>query len=68
LVRKTTITIDDEKLERVREVLGTNGITETVDRALREILVQQARRREAEWLRTNDDLRDPEVMGNAWRS
>jgi Arc/MetJ family transcription regulator len=67
-VRKTTITIDDQKLEAVQEVLGTSGITETVDRALREILVQQARRREAEWLRTNDDLRDPEVMGNAWRS
>ncbi len=67
-MRKTTIAIDDDKLARVREILGTDGITQTVDRALHEILVQQARQRDAEWLRTNDDLRDPEIMANAWRS
>jgi Arc/MetJ family transcription regulator len=67
-VRKTTITIDDQKLEAVQEVLGTSGITETVDRALQAVLVQQARRRHSEWLRTNEDLRDPEIMANAWRS
>ncbi|MCP9491425.1 MAG: type II toxin-antitoxin system VapB family antitoxin [Solirubrobacteraceae bacterium MAG38_C4-C5] len=67
-MRKTTIAIDDDKLAKVREILGTDGITQTVDRALHEILVQQARRRDAEWLRTNDDLRDPEIMVNAWRS
>jgi len=67
-VRKTTITIDDQKLEAVQEVLGTSGITETVDRALQAVLVQQARRRHSEWLRTNEDLRDPEIMANVWRS
>lgn len=67
-MRKTTITIDDEKLEAVQEALGTSGITETVDRALHAVLVQQARRRHSEWLRTNEDLRDPEIMANAWRS
>ncbi|MDQ3320716.1 MAG: type II toxin-antitoxin system VapB family antitoxin [Actinomycetota bacterium] len=67
-MRKTTITIDDQKLEAVQEVLGTSGITETVDRALQAVLVQQARRRHSEWLRTNEDLRDPEIMANAWRS
>lgn len=67
-MRKTTIAIDDDKLAQVRQILGTDGITQTVDRALHEVLVQQARRRTAEWLRTNDDLRDSEVMANAWRS
>lgn len=67
-MRKTTITIDDEKLEAVQEALGTSGITETVDRGLHAVLVQQARRRHSEWLRTNEDLRDPEIMANAWRS
>lgn len=67
-MRKTTITIDDQKLEAVQEVLGTSGITETVDRALQAVLVQQARRRHSEWLRTNEDLRDPEIMANVWRS
>jgi Arc/MetJ family transcription regulator len=67
-MRKTTIAIDDDKLAQVRQILGTNGITQTVDRALHEVLVQQARRRDAEWLRTNDDLRDPAVMAGAWRS
>jgi Arc/MetJ family transcription regulator len=68
-VRKTTITIDDEKLEAVQEALGTSGITETVDRALRAVLAAEARRREVERLTTmrGIDLDDPEVMARAWR-
>ncbi len=68
-MRKTTIAIDDEKLEAVRDALGTSGITETVDRALHEVLAAEARRREVERLTTMHgiDLDDPEVMARAWR-
>ncbi|HEV2820205.1 MAG TPA: hypothetical protein VGW11_06845 [Solirubrobacteraceae bacterium] len=68
-VRKTTITIDDGRLEAVQVALGTSGITQTVDRALREVLAAEARRREVERLTTmrGIDLDDPEVMARAWR-
>lgn len=32
-VRKTTLEIDEEVLEEVREILGTKGIKDTVDAA-----------------------------------
>lgn len=68
-VRKTTIAIDEEKLERAKEELGTKGIRDTVEAALEEVLVAAARRRSIEQLRTMDglDLDDPEVMKQAWR-
>lgn len=68
-MRKTTITIDDKKLEAVQDALGTSGITETVNRALHEVLAVEARRRELERLTTmgDIDLNDPEVMARAWR-
>lgn len=68
-VRKTTLTIDDEVIAQVREILGTDGIRETVDAALREILVAEARRRDSERMREMRglDLDDPEVMARAWR-
>ena len=68
-VRKTTLEIDDEVLEDARRILGTRGIKDTVDAALREVRVQDARRRLIEQLRSLDglDLGDPEVMQSAWR-
>lgn len=63
-MRKTTIAIDDEKLEAVQEALGTSGITETVDRALREVLAAEARRREVERL-TTCSITDLEVLYSA---
>lgn len=68
-VRKTTLEIDDEVLEDARRVLGTRGIKDTVDAALREVRVQDARRRLVVQLRTLDglDLDDPEVIRSAWR-
>jgi Arc/MetJ family transcription regulator len=67
--RKTTVTIDDEVIGRVAEALGTHGIKDTIDAALREVLVQQARREALRQLRTLDglDLDDPSVMAAAWR-
>lgn len=68
-VRKTTLQVDDEVIARAREVLGTKGIKDTIDAALREVIVAEARRREAERMRTMRglDLDDPEVMKQAWR-
>jgi hypothetical protein len=68
-MHKTTLVIDDAKLRRVRKVLGTKGIKDTIDRALDEVLALDARRRLVEKLRTMDglDLDDPDVMAGAWR-
>jgi len=68
-MQKTTLVIDQVKLRRVRKVLGTKGIRDTVDRALDEVLALDARRRLVEKLRTMNglDLDDPDVMAGAWR-
>jgi Arc/MetJ family transcription regulator len=41
-VRKTTIVIDDEKLQRVESILGTDGLTETVNEAFERVIRNQA--------------------------
>jgi hypothetical protein len=68
-VHKTTLVIDDAKLERARELLGTEGIWETIDRALDEVIAMDIRRRFADRLRAMEglDLDDSEVMDQAWR-
>ena len=68
-VRKTTLEIDDEVLAEARRILGTHGIKDTVDAALRQVRVQDARRALIEQLRSQDglDLADPDVMRAAWR-
>lgn len=69
MLHKTTIALDQKKLARVRKVLGTKGIKETVERAFDEILAMQLRKQHVERLRTMDglDLDAPEVMARAWR-
>jgi Arc/MetJ family transcription regulator len=61
--------IDDEVLAEARSILGTHGIKDTVDAALRQVRVQDARRALIEQLRSQDglDLADPDVMRAAWR-
>ena len=62
--------IDDNLLERARNLLGTSSTTEAVYRALPEVVQAAARHREIEALVTMDglDLADREIMKNAWRS
>ena len=69
-MRKTSVDVDDRLLEQVRDVLGTASIKETIDRALREVLRAEARRREIRALAVMDglDLADEKVMAKAWRS
>lgn len=68
-MRKTSLVIDDAMVERAREVLGTRGIKDTVDAALREVVVREARRQTIDRLvhMRGLDLNDPEVMAGAWR-
>lgn len=42
---KTSLVIDRDKLEAVREILGTKTIAETVDAAFDEVIALAARRR-----------------------
>lgn len=37
-VRKTTLEIDDEKIARAQEILGTKGLKDTVDEAIARVL------------------------------
>ncbi len=69
-MRKTSVEVDSALIARVRVVLGTSTIKETIDMALREVERREARRQEIEALSTMDglDLADREVMAKAWRS
>jgi hypothetical protein len=68
-MHKTTLVVDQAKVKRVRKILGTKGIRDTIDRALDEVLALEARRRMLERLRTMRglDLDRPDVMDAAWR-
>jgi Arc/MetJ family transcription regulator len=65
-VRRTTLEIDDDMLSQAREILGTKGVKDTVDEALREVLRREAGERLIEWYKENEDLRNPEIMRHAW--
>jgi Arc/MetJ family transcription regulator len=68
-VRKTTIAIDDDKVAQAREILGTTGITDTIDAALQDTIRRAAAERLIARMASMDDLDlgDPEVMADAWR-
>ena len=69
-MRKTSVDIDADLIEQVRNVLGTSSIKETIDSALREVLRVDARRQEVRALTGMDgmDLANEDVMAKAWRS
>ena len=67
-MRKTTIAIDDELVAKASAILGTKGIKETVNRALHEVLVQDARLHEIERLANQYRHLPPEELNNrSWR-
>jgi Arc/MetJ family transcription regulator len=61
MARKTTLDLNEELLAQAQQVLGTTGIKDTVDGALREVVVADARRKYIEYLKNlevdADDLR-----------
>jgi hypothetical protein len=67
--RKTSFEIDTAKVEAAKQVLGTKGLTDTVDAALDEIVRRRGRERLIELLSDPEafELNDPEVMRGAWR-
>jgi len=66
-MRKTTISVDDALVAQAAEVLGTTGITETIDRALRETVARAARRELVAWLRDLDPQEAARQRDAAWR-
>ena len=68
-MRKTSVQIDDELVARVRILLGTSSIKETIHQALLEVERREARRQEIKALVEMDglDLGEGEVMAGAWR-
>ena len=68
-MHKTALRIDEELLDRAREVLGTSSATETIQAALAEVVARKGRERLFERLRTQEgiDLADDTVMSQAWR-
>ena len=67
-MRRTVIELDQTLLDRAKEVLGTSTIKETVNRALQQVLVAEAREDLLAQLTTADGLDlDPGVREAAWR-
>ena len=58
--------IDEDMLSQARAILGTRGVKDTVDEALREVVRREAGERIVTWLKENDDLHNPEIMERAW--
>jgi Arc/MetJ family transcription regulator len=61
-VRKTTLEIDDEKIARAQEILGTTGLKDTVDEAIARVL-RVAAWRELGVLLEDIDPRELDRMG-----
>jgi Arc/MetJ family transcription regulator len=65
-MRRTTLDIDEDMLSKAREILGTGGVKDTVDEALREVVRMEAGRRLIAWYKDNPDFGDPEIRERAW--
>jgi Arc/MetJ family transcription regulator len=62
-MKRTTIELDEERLQRAQQALGTTGVKATVDAALQEAIRRDAARRISEWLvEVGDDMRDPATI------
>ena len=68
-VTKTLIDIDDATLDRAKRALGTTTKKDTVNQSLAAVVALAARRRDLERFTTDShaDLRDADIMSNAWQ-
>lgn len=66
---RTLVDIDDDKLTAAAEILGTKTKKDTVNAALQEVLQRRAVEQYLDYMAHDPlpDLRDPEVMAQAWR-
>ena len=62
MIRRTSLNLDFGLVEQAREVLDTSGTTDTVHRALEEVIRRDAFRRLAEWDLGGLTLEDLERM------
>jgi len=67
-VSKRSVDIDGDLLKKAKELLGTSTTTETVNRALEEVVRIKLQLRHFDRLARHEglDLHDPEVMAGAW--
>ena len=69
-MHKTSLVVDERKIVRVRKLLGTRGIRDTIDRALDEVIAVRSRLRAIEQLRTMEGLDEGILLNarkDAWR-
>lgn len=66
---KTLVDVDDSLLDHAADLLNTRTKKDTINAALHEVVVRRSREDELAWWRSDPlpDLRDPEVMEQAWR-
>ena len=62
--RRTSVILDDDLVERAKAALGTSGISDTIEAALREAVRTDQRRRLARRFRSGEGL-DTEAMMEA---
>lgn len=66
VTHRTTIELDEALLEETRKVLGTSGIRETVEGAMREVTRAAKRAQLADRIRTGQGFdRGPEILAAA---
>jgi Arc/MetJ family transcription regulator len=65
-MRRTTLDIDEDMFAKAREALGTTGVKDTVNEALREVAKREPGKRLIARLKENEDLANPEIMARAW--
>lgn len=64
---RTTLDVDPAKVAKVKELLGTRTLRETVDRALEEVIKTRARLELIAWLKTLDPEEVERALEEAWR-
>jgi len=66
-MRRTSLEIDEDRLARAQQALGTTGIKDTIDRALDEVYRAGLRRRLAERIRSGKGIDRGEELLEASR-
>ncbi len=62
-MRRTSVELDEGRLEEVQKVLGTSGVKDTIERAFDEVLRADLRRRLADRIRSGQGIdRGAEVL------
>jgi hypothetical protein len=64
VIKRTSLNLDLDLVGRARDVLGTNGTTDTVHRALEDVVRREKLRRLSEW--TFEHMSDEEIERLDW--